>query len=138
MSMWSTDLPGCQNETKRTARKSIGRKKRQKPNNFRPRLDSVNNPNHAPECKIPENIKFGNLFEKTNRDGIEQVKHPDGSIKCNNWHYSGWCIKTCRFGDSHKKELTEEEKVKGKEYLKKLVEKYKKNAGKKEGEKKDE
>lgn len=112
-------------------------KKRQKPNNFRPRLDSVNNPNHAPECKIPENIKFGALFEKSNRDGIEQVPHPDGSIKCNNWHYRGWCIKTCRFEDSHKKELTDDEKAKGKEYLMKLVEKYKNNAVKKEGEKKN-
>ena len=112
-------------------------KKRQKPNNFRTRLDSINDPNHSPECKLPKNIKFGALFEKANKDGIEPVLHPDGSIKCNNWHYRRCCIKICRFRDSHKEEPTEDEKEKGQECLKKPVDRYQENAGKKEGKKKD-
>ena len=109
--------------------------KRQKPNNgFRAKAESINNPKQDPDLKLPAGMKFGDVFK--DKYGIEPVEHPDGTKKCNNWHYRGWCIKDCKFGDSHNKELTEDEKKKCKEYVTKLVERYKKKKEKegKQGE----
>ena len=49
-------------------------------------IDSINNEKHRPDLKLPENIKFRSDFYRKNRDDIDPVPHPYGSIKCNNWH----------------------------------------------------
>ena len=80
----------------------------------------MNNPNLNEEMKIPEGIKFGDIFNRKNNEGIDRakhagaIKHPEGSIKCNNLHHRGWCLKNCHFSESHEKTLTEEEKEEGK------------------------
>ena len=111
------------------------KKKRHKPNDPKggKYSDSVNNPNLADEMKVPEGVKFGDIFNRKNKEGIEKtehkgaIKHPDGSVKCNNWHHRGWCLKTCHFSDSHEKTLSDEEKADGKKYVESLLENYKKN-----------
>ena len=91
----------------------------------------MNNPKHNSDLKIPDGVKFGDLFQPDNREGIEGVPHPDGTLKCNNWHYRDWCKKEgCKFEKSHDKELTEEEITKGKKYKEALYEKFKKNGEK--------
>ena len=73
--------------------------KRQKPNNgFKARVETINNAKQDPALKLPTGMKFGDVFR--DRDGVEAVDHPDGTKKCNNWHYRGWCIKDCRYGAS--------------------------------------
>lgn len=93
-----------------------------------PQRETINNPKHQEELKIPEGVKFGDLFEPSNRNGIDGIPHPDGSLKCNNWHYRGWCKKSgCKFKKSQNKDLTEEEVTEGKKFVAALYEKFKNN-----------
>jgi len=86
----------------------------------------VENPKFDADLKCPEAIQYRVLFHPGNRRGVEEVKHEDGSTRCNNWFHRGWCIDTCPFKESHSKKLTANEKSKCKDYLNKLVEKHKK------------
>ena len=96
-----------------------------------PPRETMNNPKHNSDLKIPDGVKFGDLFQPDNREGIEGVPHPDGTLKCNNWHYRDWCKKEgCKFEKSYDKELTGEEITKGKKYKEALYEKFKKNGEK--------
>ena len=79
--------------------------------------------------KVPQNIKYGDLFHPENRKGITAANHSDGTEKCNNWHHRSFCYKNCKWRQSHNKVLTSEEIDKCKSFMKKLVEKYESNNG---------
>jgi len=86
----------------------------------------VDNPDFDPDLKCPENYQYRALFHPGNRKGVQEVKHLDGSTRCNNWYHRGWCTESCPFKQSHSKTLQPEEKSKCKEYICKLVAKHKK------------
>ena len=73
---------------------------------------------------IPEDITYQQLFHPENRKYVKNTPHPDGSIKCNNWHHRRNCDDKCNFLASHSKILTDDEKEKAKVYVEKLVNKY--------------
>jgi len=97
-----------------------------KPGIERQKKKSIDNPQFDQELKIPAGFQYRQLFHPGNRRGIEEVKHPDGSTRCNNWYFRGWCTDTCNFKNSHSKGMSAPEKTKCKEYISKLVEKHRK------------
>jgi len=96
-------------------------------NNHQPqKKKSIDNPNFDPDLKIPADLRYRQVFHPANRRGIDEVKHTDGSVRCNNWFFRGWCTDACKFHESHSKKLSSAEKTKCKEYMDKLVERQKK------------
>lgn len=87
---------------------------------------SIDNPSFDTDLKIPDGSQYRHIFHPNIRRGIDEVKHDDGSTRCNNWFFRGWCTETCAFKDSHKKCLSTGEKDRCKDYLQKLVDKNKK------------
>jgi len=87
---------------------------------------SVENTRFDKDLKCPQELQYRSVFHPANRRGIEEVKHEDGSTRCNNWFHRGWCTDTCPLKESHEKCLTATEKIKCKDYLSKLVTKHKK------------
>ena len=86
---------------------------------------TIDNPNLVPELKIPADLPYRQVFHPSNRRGIEEVNHSDGTIKCNNWWFRGWCTENCTLKESHSKTLSNEEVKKCKEYLQKLITRHK-------------
>ena len=87
---------------------------------------STENPYFDNELKCPEDTQYRAVFHHANRRGIEDVKHKDGSSRCNNWFFRGWCTENCPMKESHEKKLLPFEKQKCKEYLRNLISKHKK------------
>ena len=113
---------------------------KKKAKEVREKPQSIKNPDFENELKCPEDVKYASVFHHANRRGVEEVKHEDGSTRCNNWFFRGWCTENCPMKESHEKKLLPAEKQKCKEYLKKLIGKhkkwaagYKKNKGTDEG-----
>ena len=104
------------NETEKNTSENKNKKKR----------TSNENPSFDKELKCPEDIQYRSIFHPGNRRGVEDVKHDDGSQRCNNWFFRGWCTENCPLKESHKKQLLPLEKQKCKEYLRKLINKHKK------------
>ena len=94
------------------------------------RGEQVNNKNIHHDMKVPQDLKFGDLFHPRCREGVPTVNHDDGTVKCNNFWHRGFCFSKCRFKDSHNKSLNEDELEKSKNYVKALTEKWKINNGK--------
>ena len=66
--------------------------KRSRPNNIRSTSgEKVVNNNIDPQMRPPASIRFGAIFNPTNREKIPSVPHPDGIEKCNNFHHRGFC-----------------------------------------------
>jgi len=86
----------------------------------------VDNPSFDADLKCPEAYQYRSLFHPGNRRGVEEVKHSDGSTRCNNWFHRGWCTDSCPFKTSHTKKLLPDERIKCKNYLDKLISKHKK------------
>ena len=112
-----------------------GQRKRESPGGDRGQVDmdspkpkkkSFDNPSFDPDLKCPSGFQYRQVFHPNNRRGIDEVKHDDGTTRCNNWFFRGWCTEGCTFKESHKKPLNPTEKEKCKEYLNKLVQKQKK------------
>ena len=82
--------------------------------------------NHNVDSQIqpPRNIRFGDIFNPTNRLGVQKTKHPDGQHKCNNYHYCGFCWSTCHYQNSHDKVLTPAELTSVKKHLSDLLGKF--------------
>ena len=100
---------------------------------------SVDNPKFDQDLKVPSDLQYRQIFHPANRRGVAEVKHLDGSVRCNNWFFRGWCTDTCQFSSSHSKSLSASEKVKCKDYVTQLVEKHRRwsenqNRGRNEGQ----
>lgn len=96
--------------------------KRQRTTNQRSTTsEKVINTHLDEQMRPPRSIKFGTIFNPTNRDGIKPTPHPDGSNKCNNFHHRGFCWSNCRYKHSHEKILTESEINSGRKYLNDLI-----------------
>ena len=99
--------------------------KRIRPNPIRSSSgDKVVNPNIDQQKRPPRNIRFGDVFNPSNREGIQETNHPDGQNKCNNYHHRGFRWSTCRYRNSHDKVLTPSELTSGRKYLSDLLGKY--------------
>ena len=95
--------------------------------------ETIDNPNIDPDLKCPPSRAYREVFHPANRRGVTEVPHADGSIRCNNWFHRGWCAKDCTLKASHNKSLSESERTKCKEYLKKLLEKQQRWADNRRG-----
>jgi len=51
----------------------------------KPKKKSIDNPLFDPELKCPAGLQYRQVFHPHNRKGIAEVKHDDGSTRCNNW-----------------------------------------------------
>ena len=90
---------------------------------------------HVNEClKVPQDLKYGDVFHPEMRKGITTINHNDGTEKCNNWHHRGFCYSKCKWKQSHNKTLSPDEIEKCKKFVKHLIEKFQnKQNGKVEG-----
>jgi len=86
---------------------------------------SVDNPHFDNDLKCPDDCQYRVVFHPANRRGLDEIKHDDGTTRCNNWFHRGWCTESCPLKESHNKRLSAPEKIKCKDYLTKLVAKYK-------------
>ena len=89
------------------------------------RGDNIPNPNLDKRMTVPTHLPFGRVFHRLNRQKVDDVRHTDGSQKCNHFHHRGWCWSNCEFKASHSKALTEDEITAGAAQKDALIEKFK-------------
>lgn len=94
--------------------------------NGKERGDLVYNNDICEEMKVPKPDTYEKVFHPDYWRKVPACNYPDGSEKCHNWHHRGRCHSKCDRISSHSKKLTKEEIACGKEYVKKVVENYKK------------
>ena len=75
---------------------------------------------------MPKPDTYEKVFHPDYWRKVALCKHPDGSEKCHNWHHRGRYHSKCARITSHSKKLTKEEIDCGKDYVRKVVENYRK------------
>lgn len=75
-----------------------------------------------PQAKLSANQRFGDVFCRECRTGVEQPKMDDGTEMCNRLYGKGYCFEDCK--RSHKKKNTAEQ-GRWKQFLKDILEKWK-------------
>ena len=75
-----------------------------------------------PQAKLATNQRFGDVFCRDCRAGVEQPKMDDGTEMCNRLYGKGYCFEDCR--RSHRKKNAAEQ-GRWKKFLKDILEKWK-------------
>ena len=94
--------------------------------NGKERGDLAFNNDVCEEVKVPKPDNYEKVFHPDYWRKVTPCKHPDGSEKCHNWHHRGRCHSKCARIASHSKKQLKEEIDCGKEYVRKVVENYRK------------
>ena len=98
--------------------------KRQRYSRGRQNGDRIVNDDLDDQMRLPNNLKFGDVFKQANTGNAPRLNHTDVSQRCHNFHHRGFCWTTCSRKHSHQKKLTKKEKVDGRRYLQDILGRY--------------
>ena len=101
--------------------------------NNQERGDIVYNHNLLNDMKVPLPATYHKVFAPEFLKGVQRCNHPDGTEKCNNFHYRGRCHSKCLCIASHGRKLTAKEIECGKAFVLEVFGKWSAQEGNKNG-----